>query len=72
MQINVWADVRIENVELKIEGVEAQALLKARLNNVSSILERVLISLDRNPELLESVGQALRDVGSGTGSSSTM
>lgn len=72
MQINVGADVRIENVELKIEGVEAQALLKARLNNVSSILERVLISLDRNPELLESVGQALRDVGSGTGSSSTM
>jgi hypothetical protein len=53
VEISVGADVSLGKVELKIEGVEAQALLKARLDNVALILERVLTSLDRNPELLE-------------------
>ena len=67
VQLSVGADARIGKVELKIEGVEAQALLKARLDNVSSILERVLTSLDRNPELLESIGQAVEEVSGGAG-----
>jgi phage-related protein len=67
VEISVGADVALGKVELKIEGVEAQALLKARLDNVSRILERVLTSLDRNPELLESIGQAVEDVGQGAG-----
>jgi hypothetical protein len=66
VQLSVGADARLGKVELKIEGVEAQALLKARLNNVTAILERVLTTLDRNPELLESVGQAVEEVGGGT------
>ena len=65
VQISVGADVHLGKVQLKIEGVEAQALLKARLGNVSAILERVLISLDRNPELLTSVGKAVEQVGGG-------
>jgi hypothetical protein len=67
VEISVGADVSLGQVELKIEGVEAQALLKARLDNVSRILERVLTTLDRNPELLESIGQAVEDVGQGAG-----
>lgn len=67
VEISVGADVSLGQVELKIEGVEAQALLKARLDNVTRILERVLTSLDRNPELLESVGKAVEDVGQGAG-----
>jgi hypothetical protein len=67
VQISVGADVRLGKVELKIEGVEAQALLKARLNNVGAILDRVALTLDRNPELLSSIGRAVRDVGTGTG-----
>ncbi len=59
VQISVGADVRLGKVQLKIEGVEAQALLKARLNNVGAILDRVALTLDRNPELLESVGRAV-------------
>jgi len=66
VEISVGADVSLGRVELKIEGVEAQALLKAKLDNVSQILERVLTSLDRNPELLESVGGAVEEVGGGT------
>jgi hypothetical protein len=67
LNVSVGAQVHLGEVELKIEGVEAQALLKARLDNVSKILERVLLSLDRNPELLEGVGKAVEEVGGGTG-----
>ncbi|HMA26894.1 MAG TPA: hypothetical protein VKO62_04605, partial [Solirubrobacterales bacterium] len=65
LNVSVGAHAHLGEVELKIEGVEAQALLKARLDNVSRILERVLLSLDRNPELLEGVGKALEEVGGG-------
>src|ERR687894_993960 len=65
VQLSVGADVSLGKVELKIEGVEAQALLKARLDNVGAILERVALTLDRNPKLLESVGKAVEDVGGG-------
>src|SRR5829696_4009629 len=67
VQLSVGADVQLGKVELTIEGVEAQALLKARLHNVGAILERVALTLDRNPELLESVGKAVQDVGGGAG-----
>jgi len=67
VEISVGADVSLGKVELKIEGVEAQALLKARLDNVTLILERVLTSLDRNPELLEGIGHAAEEVGQGAG-----
>jgi hypothetical protein len=65
VRLNVGADVSLEKVQLKIEGVEAQALLKARLDNVTAILERVLTSLDRNPELIKSIGRAVEEVGGG-------
>jgi hypothetical protein len=67
VQLAVGAEARLGKVELTIEGVEAQALLKARLANVSRILGRALTTLDRNPELLESVGKSVGEVGSGTG-----
>src|SRR4029450_10575314 len=67
LNVSVGAYAHLGEVELKIEGVEAQALLKARLENVTKIRERVLLSLDRNPELLEGVGKAVEEVGGGTG-----
>jgi hypothetical protein len=65
VQINAGAAVRLGKVELDIQGIEAEALMEVRLHNVTSILERVLTTLDRNPELLKSVGDALGDVGGG-------
>jgi hypothetical protein len=65
VQLNAGAGVRLGKVELEIKGVETQALLEARLHNVTAILARVLTTLDRNPELLKSVGEALGDVGGG-------
>lgn len=68
VELSVGAEARLGKVELNFQGVEAQALVKARLDNVSAILQRVMLSLDRNPELLASVGEALERVGSGAGS----
>jgi hypothetical protein len=65
VKLNVGVAARLGKVELNIQGVEAQALLKARLDNVSVILGRVLTTLDRNPKLLESVGHAVEQVGGG-------
>jgi hypothetical protein len=65
VQINAGAAVRLGKVQLDIQSVETQAILEARLRNVTKILGRVLTTLDRNPELLQSVGEALGDVGGG-------
>jgi len=65
VQVNAGAAVRLGKVELDMQGGETQALLEARLRNVTKILGRVLTTLDRNPELLQSVGEALGDVGGG-------
>ena len=65
VQISAGVGVRLGKVELDIQGVETQALLETRLENVTKILERVVTSLERNPQLLKSVGDALGDVGEG-------
>src|SRR5918994_3596311 len=65
VQLSAGAAVRLGKVELEIQNVETQALLEVRLQEVTKILARVLTTLDRNPELLKSVGEALGDVGGG-------
>lgn len=65
VQLNAGAAVRLGKVELEIQNVETQALLEVRLSEVTKILGRVLTTLDRNPKLLKSVGDALGDVGGG-------
>ena len=65
VQLNAGAAVRLGKVELDIKDVETQALLEVRLGEVTKILGRVLTTLDRNPKLLKSVGDALGDVGGG-------
>jgi hypothetical protein len=63
LMLSLGADARLGQVELKIEGVEAQALLKARLKNVHGILERVALTLDRSPELLGAIGRGIDEIG---------
>jgi hypothetical protein len=73
LRLNVGADVLIRRVALEIKGVEAQALLKVRLDNVARILDRVLKTIDQNPEIVEritaGVGSAVDDVGGGAAKS---
>jgi pyruvate/2-oxoglutarate dehydrogenase complex dihydrolipoamide acyltransferase (E2) component len=67
VNLNVGVDVQLGKVALDIKGVEAQALLKVRLDHVVAIVDRVLTTVDRNPELVESIGKAVREVGAGAG-----
>jgi hypothetical protein len=71
LKLHVGADVTLGRVALKIKGVEAQALLKVRLDNVAAIINRVLTTIDRNPQVLEQVtrglGTAVEQVGRGAG-----
>ncbi|MGH3343805.1 MAG: hypothetical protein ACRDPK_13215 [Carbonactinosporaceae bacterium] len=59
LRLNVGADVELGRVALDIKGVEAQALLKVRLDNVKEIIERVLTTIDENPQILEHVTRGL-------------
>ncbi len=72
VKLNVGADVYLGRVALEIKGVEARALLKVRLDNVAGILEQVLKTIDRNPQILENLtqglGAAAREIGEGAGS----
>jgi e3 binding domain len=67
VKLSVGVHAELGKVELNISGVEAQALLRARLDHVTAIIDRVLTTLDRNPKLIESIGHTLEKVGSGTG-----
>ena len=67
VKLNVGVDAHLGQVRLDIKGVEAQALVKVRLDHVAAIVDRVLTTLDRNPDLVKSLGKAVEDVGSGAG-----
>jgi hypothetical protein len=72
LKLHVGIDATLGRVQLTIKGVEAQALLKVRLDNVAKILDRVLTTIDNNPEivvgLVQSVGGAVEQIGAGAGS----
>src|ERR1700712_5239835 len=71
VKLNVGVDASLGRVKLGIRGVNAQATLKVRLDEVARIVDRVLDTVDRNPEILEHVtrglGQATQEVGAGAG-----
>jgi len=65
VKLNVGVDVQLGKVSLDIKGVEAQAVLKVRLDHVTAIVDRVLTTVDRNPDLVKSIGKAVENVGTG-------
>src|SRR4028119_2138793 len=71
VEISVGVDVYLGRLKILIKGVEVQALLKVRLDNVTAILDRVLTTIDRNPQiiekLVEGVSSAVSDIGEGAG-----
>ena len=50
VKINVGLDAELGEVKLQIKGVEAQAQLKVRLDNVRAIFSEVLTSLEHGPQ----------------------
>ena len=65
LQLDVGADVDLGGVRLDIKGVQAQALLKVRLDNVESIIERVLQTIDENPQIVEAAARTVADTAGG-------
>src|SRR3954452_8215622 len=55
VQITAGVDVGIRKVQLGISGVLAEAYLYVDLDNVARIVDRVVRTLDRNPEILTQV-----------------
>lgn len=67
VKLNAGVDAHLGKLRIDIKGVEAQALLKVRLDRVAAIVDRVLTTIDRNPELVRSLGRTVEDVGRGSG-----
>jgi pyruvate/2-oxoglutarate dehydrogenase complex dihydrolipoamide acyltransferase (E2) component len=63
VQINVGLKAELGEVKLTVKGVEAQAQLKARLDNVRAIFSEVLASLQHSPQFFR---QALGSVSEAT------
>ena len=64
VNINVGVDVYLDKVKLEIKGVEAQVLLKVKLERILGTIERALSAIEQNPGLLDS---ALREVNQAAG-----
>jgi uncharacterized protein involved in outer membrane biogenesis len=69
LRLDVGIDAELHGVNLQVKGVDAQALLKVRLEHLTTILDRVMTTVDRNPQILERVTHrletALDQLGSG-------
>jgi pyruvate/2-oxoglutarate dehydrogenase complex dihydrolipoamide acyltransferase (E2) component len=64
VQINIGLEAELGEVKLGVKGVEAQAQLKARLDNVRAIFSEVLESLQYSPQFFR---QALGPVNEAAG-----
>jgi hypothetical protein len=67
VKLTVGIDVHLSRVKLDVKGVEAQLVLKARLDHVAAIVDRLMTSLDRNPELVKGLSRAVSEIGQGAG-----
>jgi hypothetical protein len=71
LKLHVGVEAALGHVQLTIKGVDADVLLKVRLDRVAEIVDRVLSTIDRNPQILErlaeGVGGAVEDVPDGVG-----
>jgi hypothetical protein len=67
IKLNVGVDVHLSRVKLDVKGVHAEVVLKARLDHVAAIVDRLMTTLDRNPELIEGLSKGISEVGQGAG-----
>ena len=55
VKINVGIDAEVGKAKINLKGVEAQAQLKARLDNVRAIFSEVLTAFERDPDLAQNM-----------------
>jgi hypothetical protein len=61
LRLNVGVDVDLGQARLDLRGVEAQALLKVRLENIVSIIDRLLQTIDAHPEVIEPMVRGMQE-----------
>jgi hypothetical protein len=54
--------VQLGQVKLEIEGAEARALYKMKLEHVRALLEKALDTIGEHPEILRSLSRTLDEV----------
>lgn len=59
VNLSVGVDARLEETKLELEDLEAQALLKVRLEHVRAILESALRAVTENPQILQSLSRTV-------------
>jgi hypothetical protein len=62
LNLSVGVDATLAAVKLEIDGVEANVLLKVRLEQVRAILEKALDTIAEHPEILTSLSESLGSV----------
>jgi hypothetical protein len=67
LRLQVGVDATLQKVSLDIKGVEALAVLKARLDNVAAIIDRVMTTIDNHPEILAELAGGLGPAPGGLG-----
>lgn len=66
LRLDVGVEAELRGVALEIDGVDAEAQLKVRLENLTVILRRVMDTIDANPQILLGLADQLGEVGSHT------
>ena len=61
LKLSIGVDATLARVKLDIEGVEANVLLKVRLEHVRAILEKALDTIAQHPEILQTMSQTLSE-----------
>jgi pyruvate/2-oxoglutarate dehydrogenase complex dihydrolipoamide acyltransferase (E2) component len=61
VKINVGVDMGLDVAKLEVKGLDAQTLLKAKLDNVRAILSQALETLDNNPQILEDLARIAQE-----------
>ena len=71
VELHVGAKVKLGSVDLEIDNVHAAAMLKVKLDKVAEVVDRVLRTIDNNPEIVTSltapVGRGVEELGRGAG-----
>ncbi|MGC4772170.1 hypothetical protein ACLQ25_24760 [Micromonospora sp. DT44] len=59
LQLDVGIQAHLGTVKIDIRGVEAEAMLEVRLEELRGILDSALRTIERNPQIVESVVKAV-------------
>ncbi len=66
LTLSAGVDVNLGQTNLVIEGVSATLCLKVNLTNVARIIDRVLTTIDRNPQIVSNLVTGLNNLLSST------